>query len=157
MKNTSKLTETREKEAKNYDTGTIKIINSREMEDMVINRLNSQSQSSYEKVSEKGSEKRSGKGKGENYLSDENSGSYYLGVKSQDEDFRKIPTAKFNNKEDLGRKQNSEEKAGTFLKKGKDALWISCADRYVSVEDVQLQGKKRMLVRDFLNGFNHTI
>ncbi|MFZ4543614.1 MAG: methionyl-tRNA formyltransferase [Saprospiraceae bacterium] len=53
--------------------------------------------------------------------------------------------------------QNSEEKAGTFLKKGKDALWISCADSYVSVEDVQLQGKKRMLVRDFLNGYNHTI
>lgn len=49
------------------------------------------------------------------------------------------------------------DKPGAFVSKGKDGIWVSCADGYVSLEDVQLQGKKRMPVRDFLNGYQQSI
>lgn len=49
------------------------------------------------------------------------------------------------------------EKPGTFINKGKEGLWLSCNGGYLLLEDVQLQGKKRMPVRDFLNGYQQTI
>ena len=34
------------------------------------------------------------------------------------------------------------------------ALYVSCAEGSVQIIELQMQGKKRMLVKDFLNGFN---
>ena len=36
---------------------------------------------------------------------------------------------------------------------GKDKLRAHCADRILDILEVQYEGKKRMPVRDFLNGF----
>jgi methionyl-tRNA formyltransferase len=45
-------------------------------------------------------------------------------------------------------------KAGEFVVEGKKTLKISTADGYVQVLELQLEGKRRMAVVDFLNG-NH--
>ena len=42
---------------------------------------------------------------------------------------------------------------GTFVSDGKNFLRISTADGFVEVLELQLEGKRRMSVRDFLNGF----
>ena len=41
---------------------------------------------------------------------------------------------------------------GTFVSDGKSYLWLSTADGFVNVLELQLEGKRRMGVRDFLNG-----
>ncbi len=43
--------------------------------------------------------------------------------------------------------------AGEFETDGKQFLQFACADGYVSVTDLQLEGKKRMEVKDFLRGY----
>jgi methionyl-tRNA formyltransferase len=42
---------------------------------------------------------------------------------------------------------------GSVLTDGKTFLKISCADGYIHVLDLQLEGKKRILVEDFLRGY----
>ncbi|MCB9333764.1 MAG: methionyl-tRNA formyltransferase [Lewinellaceae bacterium] len=42
---------------------------------------------------------------------------------------------------------------GTYVSDGKNFLRISTADGFVEVLELQLEGKRRMPVRDFLNGF----
>lgn len=47
-----------------------------------------------------------------------------------------------------------QEKPGTFLSDNKEWLKIATADGYVHVHELQLQGRRRMATRDFLNGFS---
>ena len=44
--------------------------------------------------------------------------------------------------------------AGKVVSDGKSFLKITCSDGYIHLLDVQLAGRKRMLIRDFLNGYN---
>lgn len=43
--------------------------------------------------------------------------------------------------------------AGNVLSDGKTFLKFACADGYIHIKDLQLEGKKRMLVEDFLRGY----
>jgi len=45
------------------------------------------------------------------------------------------------------------EKPGTYLSDGKTYLKFACKDGYMHVLDLQIQGKKRMNITDFLRGF----
>ena len=42
---------------------------------------------------------------------------------------------------------------GKMLTDGKSYLKIACSDGFVYLLDIQLEGRKRMLIRDFLNGY----
>lgn len=42
---------------------------------------------------------------------------------------------------------------GTFDSDGKTFMQFACADGYIKISDLQLEGKKRMLVEDFLRGY----
>ncbi|MFT3680914.1 MAG: hypothetical protein QM791_11615 [Ferruginibacter sp.] len=42
---------------------------------------------------------------------------------------------------------------GEYLTDGKTFLKFACSDGYVQVVELQLEGKKKMLVEDFLRGF----
>lgn len=42
---------------------------------------------------------------------------------------------------------------GTIVKADKDGFWLQLRDGQIALEDVQLQGKKRMNYRSFLNGY----
>lgn len=44
---------------------------------------------------------------------------------------------------------------GTILSDGKTYLRVACSDRLLSVETLQLAGKKRMDIRDFLRGWRY--
>lgn len=44
--------------------------------------------------------------------------------------------------------------AGKLLSDGKSYLKIACSDGFVHLLDIQLEGRKRLLIRDFLNGYN---
>lgn len=44
-------------------------------------------------------------------------------------------------------------KAGTFHSDNKKQLRIATTDGYVDILELQLQGKKRMMIKDFLNGY----
>jgi methionyl-tRNA formyltransferase len=46
-----------------------------------------------------------------------------------------------------------ESNAGDYVTDGKTYLHFACADAYIAVLDLQLEGKKRMEVRSFLNGY----
>jgi methionyl-tRNA formyltransferase len=46
------------------------------------------------------------------------------------------------------------EKPGTLLSDNKRAIKIACEDGYLEVLELQLQGRKRMGTRDFLNGYD---
>jgi methionyl-tRNA formyltransferase len=46
-----------------------------------------------------------------------------------------------------------ESNAGDYVTDGKTYLYFACADGYIAVLDLQLEGKKRMEVRSFLNGY----
>ena len=46
------------------------------------------------------------------------------------------------------------EQAGTFVTDKKSFLKFACPDGYINVKDLQLEGKKRMPVRDFLRGYH---
>ena len=43
---------------------------------------------------------------------------------------------------------------GKLVSDGKSYLKIACSDGFVHLLDIQLEGRKRMLIRDFLNGYN---
>ncbi len=42
---------------------------------------------------------------------------------------------------------------GKFVVEGKNILKVACSDGYIHLLDVHLEGKKRLLIRDFLNGY----
>lgn len=46
-----------------------------------------------------------------------------------------------------------QDAPGTVLSDGKSFLKFACADGYLLVKDLQLEGKKRMLTEDFLRGY----
>ena len=41
---------------------------------------------------------------------------------------------------------------GSFITDHKKKLYAKCADAWVSVENLQMEGKKRMKIEDFLRG-----
>jgi methionyl-tRNA formyltransferase len=45
-------------------------------------------------------------------------------------------------------------KPGRWESNGKDYLKFACKDGYIHLKDVQLEGKKRMLIEDFLRGYH---
>lgn len=49
--------------------------------------------------------------------------------------------------------QYVEPKVGQILTDGKSYLKMACSDGYLHLLDLQLEGRKRMLVKDFLNGY----
>lgn len=51
---------------------------------------------------------------------------------------------------------NDNVAPGTIVKVFKNGFTVKCADGAVDVFEVQIQGKKRMPVEDFLNGYNLT-
>jgi len=46
--------------------------------------------------------------------------------------------------------------AGSYETDGKTLLKFACADGYISVKELQLEGKKKMLTEDFLRGYRFT-
>ena len=48
---------------------------------------------------------------------------------------------------------NHDLSPGTWDTDGKSYLRIACTDGWVNLKDIQLQGRKRMKIRDFLNGY----
>ena len=46
--------------------------------------------------------------------------------------------------------------AGEFQSDGKTYLYLGCADGYVSLKEIQLEGKKKMQIEDFLRGYRFT-
>jgi methionyl-tRNA formyltransferase len=44
---------------------------------------------------------------------------------------------------------------GNYSTDGKTFLKFACADGFIHVKELQLEGKKRMLIEDFLKGFRH--
>ncbi len=44
--------------------------------------------------------------------------------------------------------------AGTFVSDNKNYLRLCCSDGYLDILNLQLQGKKRMPIKDFLNGYS---
>ncbi|MEM9894847.1 MAG: methionyl-tRNA formyltransferase [Bacteroidota bacterium] len=49
--------------------------------------------------------------------------------------------------------EKSTAKPGTFILKDKKTLHVACADYMLSLTEVQLEGKKRMNIADFLAGY----
>ena len=47
---------------------------------------------------------------------------------------------------------HAQYEAGHIVSDGKSFLKIACADGYIHLLDIQLAARKRMLIRDFLNG-----
>jgi methionyl-tRNA formyltransferase len=55
-------------------------------------------------------------------------------------------------------KYNPEELLpGSVIKKSKNNFTVACAEGAVVIDEVQLQGKRRMSVKDFFNGYNMEI
>lgn len=46
----------------------------------------------------------------------------------------------------------NNEKVGTIFKADKDGIFVNCNDKCIVIEEIQMPGKKRMLVRDYLLG-----
>ncbi len=49
-------------------------------------------------------------------------------------------------------KKNYKEKPGTIVEVGKDYFAVQCLDGIIKVLDVQIEGRKRVLANDFING-----
>ncbi len=49
---------------------------------------------------------------------------------------------------------NHNHKPGSVFTDGKKMLKVSCLDGYIHLLDLQIQGKKRMKINDFLNGYD---
>ncbi len=52
--------------------------------------------------------------------------------------------------------QQPTEQAGEYVTDKKTFLHFTCADGYISVEEMQLEGKKKMEIKDFLRGYHFT-
>ena len=50
--------------------------------------------------------------------------------------------------------QHHQYPAGSFQSDGKSYITVACYDGLIFLDELQLEGKKRMLVKDFLNGVN---
>ena len=50
-------------------------------------------------------------------------------------------------------KEIISKKVGVSINNGKDELLISCGQGHLKVLELQIQGKKRMKIKDLLNGF----
>ena len=48
----------------------------------------------------------------------------------------------------------AKEKPGTFLSDNKNWIKVAAKDGYIWLHELQLQGRKRMTVKDFLNGYS---
>ena len=57
----------------------------------------------------------------------------------------------------LGQNGHTEVAPGTILSDGKTYLAISTADGAISITELQISGKKRMAVKDFLIGFREPL
>lgn len=49
--------------------------------------------------------------------------------------------------------ENTDAIPGTLITDHKTFLFIACLDGFLGIKELQLQGKKRMLIQDFLRGF----
>ena len=58
---------------------------------------------------------------------------------------------------DVGEKSCASREPGTVTDVDKDAISIRCADVTLKINELQLEGKKRMSVRDFLNGHSVSV
>lgn len=45
-------------------------------------------------------------------------------------------------------------KPGTILQADKDGIWIACSDAIYCLDEIQVPGKKKMMVKDYMNGSN---
>jgi methionyl-tRNA formyltransferase len=54
---------------------------------------------------------------------------------------------------EIGDLANDESEIGTFKTDGKSILAFRCADKWLIIKDLQLEGKKKMSVEEFLRGF----
>ena len=57
--------------------------------------------------------------------------------------------------EKAGQQKTGGLEAGRFFSDGKNYLAISTNDGFVHVLELQIEGKRRMTVREFLNGYKH--
>ena len=55
----------------------------------------------------------------------------------------------------IKQRENPKSSSGEIETDGKTFLRFACKDGYISVTEIQLEGKKKMLIADFLRG--HTI
>jgi methionyl-tRNA formyltransferase len=60
---------------------------------------------------------------------------------------------KYNGIPNIGKTEFEASETGKFFTDGKSYLKITTTDGFVQLLDVQLEGRKRMGVRDFLNGY----
>ena len=60
----------------------------------------------------------------------------------------------FLTKKDIAIPETTE---GDYVTDGKTFLKFTCADGYISLLEVQLEGKKKMMIDEFLRGFRRTI
>ncbi len=60
-------------------------------------------------------------------------------------------------KADISKKKSADQPPGTIVDKDKDRFSVACQDGVLDIYDVQLQGKKRMTVSDFFNGYTINI
>jgi len=49
--------------------------------------------------------------------------------------------------------ENSKEPVGSFVTDGKTYARFACSNGYIQLNDIQWEGKKRMLIADFLRGY----
>lgn len=52
---------------------------------------------------------------------------------------------------------NHDLPSGTFISDNKDYLKVACSDGFVFLNEIQLEGKRRMEIKDFLRGYNKDI
>ena len=55
---------------------------------------------------------------------------------------------------DLSYSHHAHQEPGTIVKIFKDAIGVKVQDGVYIITEFQLEGKKRMLVKDYLNGHN---
>jgi methionyl-tRNA formyltransferase len=51
-------------------------------------------------------------------------------------------------------KKKEEHKAGTIVTDNKSMITVACDDGYIELKEIQMAGKSRMKVKDFLNGYS---
>lgn len=51
-------------------------------------------------------------------------------------------------------KETSNKEPGTIIKIDKESIICTCKDSLIKIKDIQLEGKKRCLVKEYLNGIN---
>ncbi|WP_394990161.1 methionyl-tRNA formyltransferase [Emticicia sp.] len=54
---------------------------------------------------------------------------------------------------EIGSSANDESEIGSFKTDGKTFLSFRCSDKWLNIKELQLEGKKRMSIEEFLRGF----